>query len=267
MAAVTFNCPYCGQSLEASSDMSGPLLDCPSCKKPLEVPFSNKPIERIAHPSPRITTPSRLPPPKRSTHPNTFPSGNIPPINKKNKAPIVISIILVIAAILGASVFYLVYTTKHSYLLQLEQLLSDANRLSIATGRGVSRNEFVDSYKSIDFKWGRLDYARGHSFSAFGSIRLSISRAVYAWEAADSLWALQKAGREDYYQNKDEILKAIVLFSFAIGDEQKDKLEKASESDGHWLYDFDNLDDLISLCFAVASSHISDAELAVRELR
>lgn len=36
-----FSCPYCGQHLEADSDMVGMTIDCPDCGHPLEVPSSD----------------------------------------------------------------------------------------------------------------------------------------------------------------------------------------------------------------------------------
>jgi membrane protein YdbS with pleckstrin-like domain/DNA-directed RNA polymerase subunit RPC12/RpoP len=38
MPDYKFNCPHCGQSLEAPEDMGGQSIDCPSCSKPLVIP-------------------------------------------------------------------------------------------------------------------------------------------------------------------------------------------------------------------------------------
>ncbi len=40
MSDVQFNCPTCAQSLEASPDMAGQQIYCPSCKSTIQVPFS-----------------------------------------------------------------------------------------------------------------------------------------------------------------------------------------------------------------------------------
>ncbi len=42
MSDFKFNCPHCNQSLEASDDMSGLLVECPSCAKTIEVPFERQ---------------------------------------------------------------------------------------------------------------------------------------------------------------------------------------------------------------------------------
>ena len=65
MEDLKFICPNCRQSLEASSDMAGQLIDCPSCKRPLEVPFANTPATHSAN---------RMPTPRPRTLPGTTAS-------------------------------------------------------------------------------------------------------------------------------------------------------------------------------------------------
>jgi hypothetical protein len=43
MPDMKFNCPKCGQSLEAPSDMAGEAVPCPSCQTPLKVPSPSVP--------------------------------------------------------------------------------------------------------------------------------------------------------------------------------------------------------------------------------
>ena len=38
MADINFDCPHCGQNLDASDDMAGWALDCPMCGGKLKVP-------------------------------------------------------------------------------------------------------------------------------------------------------------------------------------------------------------------------------------
>ena len=42
MVEIKFNCPHCQQSLEASEDMAGDLIDCPTCSKAIQVPSQPK---------------------------------------------------------------------------------------------------------------------------------------------------------------------------------------------------------------------------------
>lgn len=39
MSDIKFNCPHCQQSLEASHEMLGQVVDCPACTKPIEIPL------------------------------------------------------------------------------------------------------------------------------------------------------------------------------------------------------------------------------------
>lgn len=47
MSKFEFSCPQCKQILEATDDMSGQLVDCPSCNEPIEVPFPKRPQQRL----------------------------------------------------------------------------------------------------------------------------------------------------------------------------------------------------------------------------
>ena len=64
MPDINFNCPSCGQNLEAPEDMAGDVLDCPACQKPLTVP---KPAFK-----PLIKSPT--PPQKAGTSGSVFSS-------------------------------------------------------------------------------------------------------------------------------------------------------------------------------------------------
>lgn len=39
MANINFDCPHCGQNLDASDDMAGWAIDCPACGKKIKVPI------------------------------------------------------------------------------------------------------------------------------------------------------------------------------------------------------------------------------------
>jgi len=38
MPDISFNCPGCGQTLEAPEEYAGQVVECPSCKGEIEVP-------------------------------------------------------------------------------------------------------------------------------------------------------------------------------------------------------------------------------------
>lgn len=39
MADVNFDCPLCGQNLDAPEDMAGWAIDCPNCGKKIKIPI------------------------------------------------------------------------------------------------------------------------------------------------------------------------------------------------------------------------------------
>lgn len=38
MAEINFDCPHCGQNLDAPDDMAGMVIVCPACEKNIKVP-------------------------------------------------------------------------------------------------------------------------------------------------------------------------------------------------------------------------------------
>jgi len=39
---MSFDCPYCGQNLDADADLGGTMLNCPTCKNDIIVPVDSK---------------------------------------------------------------------------------------------------------------------------------------------------------------------------------------------------------------------------------
>ena len=48
MATIDFSCAHCQQTLEATDDMAGEVLECPSCGKPITVPRPEAPVQAAA---------------------------------------------------------------------------------------------------------------------------------------------------------------------------------------------------------------------------
>jgi DNA-directed RNA polymerase subunit RPC12/RpoP len=51
MGDLTFNCPYCGQKIEAPEEMAGLKADCPSCQCELQIPVLDQPGSSLPPPS------------------------------------------------------------------------------------------------------------------------------------------------------------------------------------------------------------------------
>ena len=43
---ITFNCDQCGQSIVIDEAGAGSVVDCPKCRKPLEVPHKSEPLDK-----------------------------------------------------------------------------------------------------------------------------------------------------------------------------------------------------------------------------
>ena len=57
MADLNFNCPKCEQNLALDESLSGSEIECPTCKKPFQVPSANdENVKRTeAEPAPPVT--------------------------------------------------------------------------------------------------------------------------------------------------------------------------------------------------------------------
>jgi membrane protein YdbS with pleckstrin-like domain len=59
MSQFKFNCPHCQQPLEATEDLLGKTVDCPTCKGPIKIPNSS--VEAPAPPAPPVPSPPAVP--------------------------------------------------------------------------------------------------------------------------------------------------------------------------------------------------------------
>jgi hypothetical protein len=172
---------------------------------------------------------------------------------------------LLIAAIAG-TVTYRKSATKRQYVAELENVLREANRVSVATGRGVNKQEFIDAYKTVTYDWDRKKYGPGSANREFDDVQSHIGDAITAWDAAKNLWEMRDAyreGRTDRYH----LGQAITLLPDAIGRDAYNQLDRAAKAQDSSVFAESNLGDLISLCFTAASSHLTDAEIAMNKLR
>lgn len=48
MADINFDCPYCGQNLDAPEEMAETIITCPACSKDIKIPSAVKSAFRIA---------------------------------------------------------------------------------------------------------------------------------------------------------------------------------------------------------------------------
>lgn len=54
---INFNCPECGQNLDAPSDMVGCIIDCPICSKEIRIPSPSEGGHMHSEPLPAAQEP------------------------------------------------------------------------------------------------------------------------------------------------------------------------------------------------------------------
>ncbi len=169
---------------------------------------------------------------------------------------------------------YRAHVAKHHYVADLEQLLRDANRVSVATQRGVTKQEFIDAYENVKYNWEHKKYEGGSANPDFTAVQSDIDKAIAAWEAARTLWEMKEVYRDNPTLDAGSVNslrslggKAIVDLRDALGGDMYDELDRAAKSKGSFLYHPDNISSLISLCFSTASSALSDAERRMDKFR
>lgn len=72
MADIEFNCPECGQVLEAPEEMAGEAIECPACEAGITIPMIEEDAEEdiLVLPNlPNISIPSAAPAPDENACP------------------------------------------------------------------------------------------------------------------------------------------------------------------------------------------------------
>ena len=65
-ASIQFECPYCGQGLDAQADMAGLLVTCPGCRGLFSVPRKGgKGDDPLHSPTVKVNLPPGMALPKR----------------------------------------------------------------------------------------------------------------------------------------------------------------------------------------------------------
>lgn len=109
-------CKACNQSLEAPPEMSGQLIDCPTCKKPIEIPFSRPPVaaEHVQHDvGSRPENNDRLRENSTQEPPSSSPMAT-PPQTKASSPYLVFAVVILTLVCLGLAggMYYLLSEKK-----------------------------------------------------------------------------------------------------------------------------------------------------------
>lgn len=129
MANIKFTCPHCAQSIEATLDMLGQLMDCPSCGQTIEVQKS--PAKLPAPPPALPRPPPKLKMPMAPSSPKKAPrSKEYKVLTQRDKA------------FAGDFSPEKLETALNSYAAQGWRVVSVAT-ISLPAGAGGARNELV----------------------------------------------------------------------------------------------------------------------------
>ncbi len=233
-----FPCPYCQSSVEAQASWTGRVAPCPHCKNPITIPSSATARPQTA----AVPRPSQ-PPPVQQTQPV--------PKTKRKTSPAVWVVLLLIAAIVG-TVIYRKSAAKKQYIAALENVLREANSVSVATGRGVNKQEFIDAYKTVTYDWSRKEFGPGSSNSEFGPIQSHIRDAINAWDAVEN-WEIKDGYHDGGIPEGFHLGQAIRLLPDAIGRDNYNLLDRDAEAQGSSEFP----ENLVRSGNTAASSHVT----------
>jgi hypothetical protein len=99
MSDYRFDCPRCGQSLEAPEEMLGETIDCPSCNGQIQIPAPAQPEK------PRGMA--------QASRSRRAPQASSPPKSERNLTPVIISVVVLLALVGGAAAFFMILRDPH----------------------------------------------------------------------------------------------------------------------------------------------------------
>ena len=105
---------------------------------------------------------------------------------------------------------YRAHVAKHHYIVDLEQLLSDANRVSVATQRGVTKQEFIDAYENVKYNWEHKKYEAGSANRDFAAVQSDIDKAIAGWQAAGTLWEMKEVYQKYTARRESDSLDSLL---------------------------------------------------------
>ena len=143
MSDLTFNCPHCGQELEAPEDLLGQSIECPSCNGSIQLPEPEpKPTPKKKVVVRKRTTTQGI----RSTQPRTRSTVAATSAPSNTNMGKVFTGIIGVAVAIGWAWWYL----GGGYEQEVERTMDDINRQAAQELRRIERDVAADSVKEYE---------------------------------------------------------------------------------------------------------------------
>jgi hypothetical protein len=184
MSDCKFECPLCGQSLEAPEDMLGEIIDCPSCNGQIQIPVPKPPPRRrvIVHPN-------------KQTIPNASIRAEIPKGKSSRKRRGLVLLVLF-------SIIALAFATFTLYKQWAEAPIGSSNRTNkpvTARLQNTTRSEPVTTPKPA----GNEPYAfrvMEKEDVSYGSTKRMVYRIYLNTETTPDLARMQSTAQGIWYE-------------------------------------------------------------------
>ena len=227
MSDIRFKCSFCKQSLDAPEDMIGQLVDCPSCKNTIEVPFSRPKVEVKQQISRKPLLSRREEFIQRLNQPRDFPPGTSR----------VVLIVLVIIVLIGGATFAYNYWERRQneapIILAAKEALDEVHKMQSATKIGVNYQKYGDqlivlSAKADNLLRAKKDLDVEHAYaSGFGD---KLQDILSAYKCAFDDWGFKitctsKTGdakqeeriREDWDRASEDVIQLDWEYAMLLG--------------------------------------------------
>ena len=146
MSDIRFNCPSCKQSLDATPDMAGQLIDCPSCKNTIEVPMLRSASKVEIKPSPQREAPE----PCVSLPPSPARNTELASATTSKALPKILSVLVIIAIMIGSFFAYNFWKDQQRakaeapFFLAAKEALDEAHKMQSAMRIGLNYQKYGD---------------------------------------------------------------------------------------------------------------------------
>ncbi|MCE9587340.1 MAG: DUF4339 domain-containing protein [Verrucomicrobia bacterium] len=183
----------------------------------------------------------------------------------------------VIAAVIASLILYNNIKTTHDrnqWVSLAETFFSDANKVILATGRGVNKSELYDAVGDITYKWTELMNKENGNSPKIEEINTKVEAGIQAWECALAWFDVKRFNFQDGSCTKENQSEWLPVLSSAriqlekmLGENDFQKLKSSTTTGVVGINYSKESSELISLCFTTAQTDFSLAKKAFDHYR